>query len=282
MPELRGHAALPGVDQAHGLRRLFDQHDVRLLPVVAQAGDVDALPLAIDIAMRWAQDERHVLLLDASEPQGAALVADAAPAERAGEMLDLMQGHLGYEEVLEPIAPAVWRLPAHQGLCALVEQGVTASALFDAAASLPLGIDMVIVLADAPTLAALCAGEETAPLVPAADDATGMTRAYAAIKTLATQGGLARAGVVMTDRGAPARALAAAQRLAQCAQRFLQCDAHLAAMLPLRGSDLDSVLAALSRRALDHAVRRDACRAVARRLLGEVPPTAPGGSCQAA
>lgn len=248
-----GRGALHPVDQAHGLRRLFARQTVRLLPLVASAGWPDAQALALDLAMRWAQDGRHVLVLDGLSAQRSPWVDEAT----AWDLDHVLQAQVSFEDAAQAVVPGVWLMAAQEGLPSLVRDGHAARSVLQAAAQLPQGIDMVILLAGAPIVAALCAGEAVLPLVLGGDAPADMTDAYLALKILATEGGLSRCGLVLTDRGAPARVQMAAQRITTCAQRFLGGDVHLAATVPLHGAQTEPALQALARRAVDHALSRD-------------------------
>jgi len=159
----------PCVNQAAGLQALALQHPPRLVTVVSHGRQAGELPLLWGLCNCWVELDLSVLVLDAHAQEspdnpGLAQWLDN-PLQRAGN---------DFQE-------AAWQvLPATHGL----RQLTGLSALQNALAHLPQQRDVVLIYADAATLARLFSGCSVAPLIVVPPALSATVSAYAALKQL--------------------------------------------------------------------------------------------------
>jgi len=193
------------LDQAHGLRRMFAaprQHFVPLVhnPYVAYGG------LAMErLCAAYAERRLRTLVVDA---------ADTASAPHELSSVDL-------SACIEPLSGTVSFLAA-RGLPMrwLDSAGATAGFLAALAAAAPK-IDVVLVHAGASDLGRLFAGRAPRPVLLAADRPESLTHAYASMKLLTQRLGVMAYDLLLAADGEPRHLTRIAERLADCADRFL-------------------------------------------------------------
>ncbi|UZD55753.1 hypothetical protein [Caldimonas aquatica] len=210
-----------GVDQAHGLRRLFAHHTVHLLPVAANPHTPGSHLLLEGLCHGLAAQDLHTLVVDAA-PSVYTTGVDVAGA--LARDLDLGQWIDEFDAHTSVLAAAPGSLA-----CFGEAQG-SASLLFEALREAAPSADVVLFHADASVLSGLFAGRRVRPLVFSGDDAESLKHAYASIKVLVHYAGLLDHAVVMDCAQQAIGVPPAALRLLRCAADFLAAQAHLAAV----------------------------------------------------
>ncbi len=199
------HSRPAPLDQAQGLRQLFDHARVRFVPVVSNPNVAFGGVLLERLCAAFDEHGRHTLVVDAGE---------RAPAHDAMAMMDLA-------DCIETLSPQVSYLAARGLPPRFVDTHGSTAAFLQAVADAAPQADVVLVHATAGDLARLFARSAARPLLLADDRPSSVTHAYAAMKQL-TQ----RAGLVVYDlllgaaRNSP-RAERIALQLAQCGDGFL-------------------------------------------------------------
>lgn len=210
MNAARKPAVLPTpADQAHGLRRLFAQGGVRLVPLVSNPHVAFSGALLERLCSAFADEGASTLLVDACERA-------PAPDELAV---------MGLAECIEKLSPELSYLAARTLPLRHVDaKGSTApflQAIVDAAPR----ADVVVVHAGASDLSRMFARQTIAadvrPLLLAGDHPTSVTHAYAAMKLLALRARMMVFGLVLGAAPASPRAPRIAAQLASCADDFL-------------------------------------------------------------
>jgi hypothetical protein len=204
----------PPPDQAHGLRRLFAQAGVRLVPVVSNPHMAFGGVLLERLCSALAEQGARTLVVDASE---------SAPA--ANEL-----AVMGLAECIEPLSPDVSYLAARTLPLRYVDtHGSTApflQAVLDAAPQ----ADVVLVHAGAGELSRLFARQTLAtqvrPLLLAGDHPASVTHAYASIKLLAWRARLMVFHLVLGAAPSSPRTERIAAQLARCADTFIGALLH--------------------------------------------------------
>ena len=238
------------IDQAHGLRQMFVQHSVHLIPVAANAFVPFAGVLLERLCSAFAELDLRVLVVDASE---------SAQAPNEWTPLDLAEG-------IETLSPHVSYLsapgmPMHH----LDAEGSTVGFL-EAVAQAAAFADVVLVHAGAAELSRMFSGvaEASAPprlLVLCDDKIDSIKQAYANVKFMATR---TRMRVHDTLLALPPESEASAQvaeRLRRCGEAFLGTVQHACVAVdplePACTAPSDSILTLateLHRAALVHTV----------------------------
>lgn len=233
---MRDFSASPHpADQADGLRRLFAQSHVRLVPVVSNPHMTSGGVLLEQLCAALADEGASMLLVDAAE--GA-----PAPAELAA--MSLAEG-------IETLAPRLGYLAA-RGLpmSYLDARGSTApflQAVVDAAPA----ADMVLVHASPTELSRLFARQTLCttvrPVLLADDRPASVMHAYAAMKLLVQRAQLMVHHLLLDAAAASPRAERIARQVASCADLFLGATLHSSARIDPRAPALGTASPALRR-----------------------------------
>ena len=227
----------PPADQAHGLRRLFagtqPQHIALVAnPHVAFSGVVLERLTTVLGAMGL-----NTLVVDA---------ADTSPPPQELAALDLQAG-------IEPLSAQVSYLAARGLPLRHVDTRGSSAHLLDRLQAAAPQARVLLVHAGAPDLARLYAQRPLRPLLLAADQPESLTHAYAAMKLLTQRNALMSFDLLLA---APPRARLAAriaERLAECADRFLGATLRDWAAVDPASDVREAPCAALLRLARAHA-----------------------------
>ena len=245
-------ASTPPADQADGLRRLFAQSHVRLVPVVANPHMRCGGALLEQLCAALADEGASILLVDA---------ADGAPAPAELAAMSLAEG-------IEPLAPRLGYLAA-RGLPMswLDARGSTApfqQAVVDAVPA----ADVVLVHAAPTELSRLFARQTLCtavqPVLLADDRPASVMHAYAAMKLLVQRAQLMVHHLLLGAAAGSPRADRIARQVGSCAELFLGAVLHSSACIDPR--------------TLSHGAASAALRRVARALVapGAAPSSAAG------
>lgn len=211
------------VDQAAGLRRLFEPRRVRVLPMIGGEGCVARL---LQIARTLTAGGAQVLVLDES----AGEVVSAAGVDPHGTLGDLVRGKAEFEAVAPHAGPGLRVMQVADGYEALASIGLSQPHLYSTVATLPERIETILVYATRllrRSRATEPAGDVAILVTP---NAAGIATAYQQLKRVAPHG---RAIHLLID-GAPSEpdGLRTYQRIALTAERFLGVVPRLAGCLP--------------------------------------------------
>ena len=206
----RHRSALP-TDQADGLRRMFAVADATLVPVVANPHVEHHGAVLARLAGVFAEQGLNTLVVDA---------ADTAP--EPGELAFLDLG-----ACVEPLSPHLAYLAARGLPLQFVDTHGSCAGFLPRVMNAVRGVDVVVLHADARVLARLLGRRELRPVLLASSAGEAMTHAYAALKLLVQRLGLMSFDLVQPDvRGRGPEPEQIAQRLAECADRFLGAVLH--------------------------------------------------------
>ena len=250
------------LDQAHGLRRLFEDARVRYVPLVSNPYVACSGLLLERVSAVFAERGLHTLVIDASERA-------PEPAELA--VLDLAA-------CIQPLSHQVSFLAARGLPIRHVDaRGSTAAFLQAAALAVPQA-RVVLVHATASDLCRLFGTAAREPGAPAAcplliaeDQPRAVMHAYAAMKLLALRAKLRVHELLLAAPAASRRAERIATRLASCADHFLDAVLRDVVRLDPLGDAADAPNPALRRWARERLVGRGIGAAVAGVATVELP-----------
>jgi len=192
-------------DQAHGLRQLFAAKRQRFVPLVHNPHVAFGGVAMERLCAAYAERKLHTLVVDAAD--------SASPANEVAQV-DL-------SACIERLSPGVSYLAA-RGLPMrhLDARGSTAGFLQALADAAPRA-DVILVHAAATDLVRLFNRRLPRPVLQAADVAQSLTHAYASMKLLSQRLGVMVFDVLLSADARSTRIGPIAERLADCADRFL-------------------------------------------------------------
>lgn len=196
-------------DQAHGLRRLFAQARLRLVPVLSNPHMAFPGVLLERLCAALAAQGARTLLVDAG---------DAAPLADELATMDLAP-------CIEQLTPEMSYLAARGLPLRYVDSRGSMAGFLQALADAAPRVEVVLVHAGASDLARLFARQtlvaDVVPLLLADDRPASVTHAYAGMKWLARRAELGVHHLVLEAAAGSPRAAHIAAQLARCADTFL-------------------------------------------------------------
>ncbi|TBO34194.1 flagellar biosynthesis protein [Aquabacterium lacunae] len=211
-------AARP-VDQAHGLRQMFQTRVLRFIPVVSNPEVMYGGVVLERLCAAYAGFGLRTLVVDAGER-----------ARRPSELaeFDLREG-------LEELSPHVHYLPAKGLPLKHVDAQGCSQTLVDEIADAAPQMDVVLLHAPASELVRVLGrgskGHNVRPLLFTDERAEGLTHAYAGVKVMAQRANWMAHDLIVCAAPNSQLAPQVARRLAQCADSFLHAAQH--AWLPI-------------------------------------------------
>ena len=203
---------LPPIDQAHGLRQLFAQAQMRYVPVVSNPHVAFGGLMLERLCAGFAERGVHTLVVDASERA-------AQPAEES--LFELAA-------CIEPLTARMSYIAARGLPARYVDATGSTEPFLRALREASPASQVVLVHAPAPDLCRLFARRarhaDDAPVCPlllADDRPSSVTHAYAAMKVLATRAGLRVHELLLGASPQSPRAARIAVQIAICADEYL-------------------------------------------------------------
>ncbi len=197
------------LDQADGLRRLFAQSRVCIVPVVSNPFVAFGGVMLERLCTAFAEHGRHTLVIDA--------------AERASDHAEMAL--LDLAECIEPLSPQVSYLAARGLPLRFVDATGSTASLLQAVIDAAPQCDVLLVHASASDLCRMFArrtdNDRARPLLLADDRPASVTHAYAALKLLTQRGGLVVHDLLLGAAANSPRSERIAMQLATCADDFL-------------------------------------------------------------
>ena len=229
------------MDQAAGLRNLFVRKQVRFVPVVANPYVARSSVMMEQLCHAIGNMDLRALVVDASRTAGASAYQPQRRSRLAAERLAPGLGYLDVSDMA--VQDAVPAAPAAQQ---------PAQAFLHEVASTMPDADVVLVHAAAPDLLHLFSrhrdGGNAPRFVLLCDERPpAVTSAYAALKLLATRGGMMAHNLLLSSLRGARVAVALSAHLARCAHQFLGALQHHAAWVDPACPDSDANLPAMHR-----------------------------------
>lgn len=253
-------------DQAQGLRRLFAQAGVRLVPVVANPHLAFSGVLLERLCTALAEQGARTLVVDAS---------DIAPDPGELAVMDLA-------ECIEALSPDVHYLAARTLPLRYVDARGSTAPFLQAVVDAAPHCDVVLVHAGASELSRLFARQTLAaqvrPVLLAGDHPASVTHAYAAMKLLTLRAKLMVFDLMLGAAPHSPRAPRIAEQLSHCADTFLGALLHASALVDPASHAIEAPPPALRRLARALLLPPAAVEPHSPASLEFVPPVARQGS----
>lgn len=204
-------------DQAFGLRRLFGNRDVRVLPLSGSDDGNGQAGFVVNLAAALTRIGRRPIVLDADR----GLVAPTMGLKARFDLLHLLTGQREFHEVAMQTQEGFWVMPAARGLAALVKQGGLGGPLFTGFGRLTEAFDTVLLCARPEMIAPLVVGQEIETTLVCGTDPRHLAATYSRIKGLRNQHGLTQFRLIYNRAASSSAAAACHERLAGTVDRFL-------------------------------------------------------------
>jgi hypothetical protein len=233
-----------GLDQAAGLRRLMRNStlDVVAFPVDRELRGSGAWVARVAHSMRALG--RRPVVLDGTTGE----VSRALGTSSRKDLIDLLRGQDGFEEVAQSTPDGVYVLRAERGIDAFVASGAPARNLFDGFARLSHDFDTLLLVMPTAELACLADPRESVPVVAFEAGAADIASTYLVVKYLCTSFGYARFSLVVHGAEGHGHAVQEHARFSQAAKAFLNADVSLAGWTPAGPVDPTDTLSAMAMR----------------------------------
>lgn len=217
----------PGRDQAAGLRRLFAQHTIRVVPLICAEGTGDSISCAINLAAALARQGSRTVLIDGANGEIAPLLGLKA----RHDLLHLIQGECGFDQAALNAREGFRVMPAVRGLPELLKHPMPAPELFGGLGRAGEGVDVAVLVAPLETIALLLADQtQELPLI-CGTESRQVASVYSQLKILSATHGMNRFRAIYCRAGSAVAAAAAHDRLAAAASRFLAAEVHLGGVI---------------------------------------------------
>jgi hypothetical protein len=195
----------PPIDQAHGLRRMFDRKRVQFIPVVSNPFMAFGGVMLDQLCLAFTSASRHVLVVDAAEK---------SPAPNELATVDL-------SSCIETLSARVQYLAAKGLHLEYVNTHGSTAGFLQAASQAAVQADVILVHASAADLCRMFGRAPAIPLLMAQDSPQSVTHAYSGLKLLSQRAGLKVHDLLLSVRPGSPRSDRIAVQLAQCADNFL-------------------------------------------------------------
>ncbi len=225
------------LEQASGLRRLFRQRTMRLLPVIADPRPADSASFALNLAAALGRAGWNPIVIDAHR-QG---VASLLGLELRHDLEDLIEGRCRFAQALRRGRDGVPVLAAQRGFDALARDPRAAEAVFSAVASLEGAYDVALVHAPAASLGALLQAQDVETTLLCGPDEADLTETYARLKSMVNDYRMSQFRVIFDGFDSQADVAACHRRLAAVAARFLDAAVSFGGSVA-RDADLDEAV----------------------------------------
>ena len=217
----------PGRDQAAGLRLLFAQHTIRVVPLISAEGAGDTVSCAINLSAALARQGCRTVLIDGDNGEIAPLLGLKA----RHDLIHLIQRECSFEQAAINAREGFRVMPAVRGLLELLKHPAPAPDLFGGLGRAGEGVDVAVLVAPLETVVNLLADQtQELPLV-CGTESRQVASVYSQLKALSAVHGMRRFRAIYCRAGSAVAAAAAHDRLAAAASRFLGAEVRIGAVI---------------------------------------------------
>ncbi|MBL8510781.1 MAG: hypothetical protein JNM52_03965 [Betaproteobacteria bacterium] len=214
-------------DQATGLREIFAESGLMVLPMTAVRPGMGYRTMVVNVAASLVKAGQRVVVVDT----GPAQIAESLGVQVDYELCDLLSGEREFHEVVGRSAEGIYVLKAALGIRGFIDAAGDISQLFFGFRRLAQPFDVVI-LAGAVAETAPMTREEDELVMVASNDSQALTATYAAIKQAHTEYGKTAFRILLNRVDDAEAGYAAHLRLADTARRFLGVHVEYAGAIP--------------------------------------------------
>lgn len=220
-------------DQAAGLRRLMEPRPVRVIAVASGKGGVGKTNVSVNLAVAIASRGKQVMLMDAD--LAMANVDVLLGLQPRADLSDVLEGGLSLEEIVIEGPSGIHIVPASSGVAKLAALGPAEHAgLIRAFSELPHALDVLVVDIAAGVSDSVISFSRAAHdvIVVVCDEPASITDAYALVKVLSREHGLARFQILANMVGSEAEGQMLYRKISTVCERFLDVTLHYMGCIP--------------------------------------------------
>jgi flagellar biosynthesis protein FlhG len=220
-------------DQAAGLRRMSAPRPVQVIAVTSGKGGVGKTNVSVNLSVALTQAGRRVMLMDAD--LGLANVDVLLGLQPRANLSHVLSGELGLEEILVQGPAGISIVPAASGVARMADLAPAEHVgIIRAFSELPHPVDVLVVDTAAglhDSVVSFCRAVQEV-LVVVCDEPASITDAYALIKVLSRDNGIARVRVLANMVRGPEEGRALFSKLTAVCDRFLDVTLDYAGAVP--------------------------------------------------
>ncbi len=220
--------------QARSLKRIGESHVPRVIAVASGKGGVGKSNLTVNLASVFARRGRSVVLMDADLGlANSDLFLGVSPDY---DLQHVICGERRLEEIIVETEPHLRLIPAASGVQRMAELSAAEhAALIRAFGELSFAVDILLIDTAAGISDSVISFSNAAQevIVVVCDEPASLTDAYALIKVLNQDRGVRRFQVVSNMVGSASQGLALYEKLANVADRYLECSVGYLGHVPL-------------------------------------------------
>lgn len=174
------------------------------------------------------------------------------------DLIDLLSGQDGFDDVAQSTPDGVYVLRAERGIDAFVASGAPARNLFDGFARLSHDFDALLLVMPTAELACLADPRDSVPIVAFEAGGADIASTYLVVKHLCTSFGYGRFSLVVHGAEGHGHAVQEHARFAHAARSFLSADVSLAGWTPAGPADPTDPMGAMAMRRIAGALLKSA------------------------
>ena len=221
------------MDQASGLRKMMNQHVVKVIAVTGGKGGVGKTNVSLNMAVAMAQQGQRVLVLDAD--LGLANVDVLLGLRVRRNLAHVLAGECAIDDILVEGPAGIKIVPAASGVRSMVElSGAEHAGLIRAFSALQDDFDVLIIdtAAGISDMVLSFARASQDVVLVVCDEPTSITDAYALVKMLSREHGVFRFKVIANMVRTMREGQVLFNKLTKVTDRFLDVALELAAIVP--------------------------------------------------
>lgn len=221
------------MDQASGLRKMMNQHVVKVIAVTGGKGGVGKTNVSLNMAVAMAQQGQRVLVLDAD--LGLANVDVLLGLRVRRNLAHVLAGECAIDDILVEGPAGIKIVPAASGVRSMVElSGAEHAGLIRAFSALQDDFDVLIIdtAAGISDMVLSFARASQDVVLVVCDEPTSITDAYALVKMLSREHGVFRFKVIANMVNTMREGQVLFNKLTKVTDRFLDVALELAAIVP--------------------------------------------------
>lgn len=221
------------MDQASGLRKMMNQHVVKVIAVTGGKGGVGKTNVSLNMAVAMAQQGQRVLVLDAD--LGLANVDVLLGLRVRRNLAHVLAGECAIDDILVEGPAGIKIVPAASGVRSMVElSGAEHAGLIRAFSTLQDDFDVLIIdtAAGISDMVLSFARASQDVVLVVCDEPASITDAYALVKMLSREHGVFRFKVIANMVNTMREGQVLFNKLTKVTDRFLDVALELAAIVP--------------------------------------------------
>jgi flagellar biosynthesis protein FlhG len=203
-------------DQATGLREMFEQPGLTVLPIAATRRGMGFRSLVLNVAGAFARNGQRVVVIDS----GPAATGHSLGLRLQYDLADLLTGEREFNDVTVKAPDGIYLIKANKGLPEFIETAGDPVQLFLGFRRLDEPFDVAILAGNVPEVASMTRNEDELVFISSADS-EALTATYADIKRAHGEHEQQAFRVILNRVDDEREGMIAFRRLAETARKFL-------------------------------------------------------------